>query len=753
MNLFTISYQTDLCSPSAFEIFSQRLTWTLLHFVWQGTTIAVVFAVIHQMLKTKSANSRYLASLAAMTMLVLTPAMTFLQSANAVGNRTNHDDEIVAVKDLPQGNLTPNKVTRELISTELSTADIGNFDQYASDFYFLPEGLKERLKPLSTIVTMIYMSGLIVMSLRLTRGLSATRRLIADSTFVSDPKIYQLMRKICDEWSIRVVPLVAQTANLGSPVVVRIVRPLILLPSSVITGLTTEQIEAVMAHELAHIRRWDMLSCVTQRVVETLLFFHPAVWFVSRRMNLERERACDEMVLSLGWTRVDYCHALLRAAETGAISRQFSASFVGLSASGNDASAFKQRIVGLLADDSPAKTPGFSGVAGVFAVSALLILTSIVFVQSKTPDPQNQGPALTPLLAVPKRTGDESRPQVAEHVATDVSDALSSDPIDEVLIEGNTTIPTSEIMKQITCLAGLPVTQKQIKDDVEALVRTRRFVMVEPTFRRTEEGVDLVFRVLERPIVRRVEYKGLKKIKQKVFDSMTQLAPGSPFDVSSNRESARRIEAHYHDKGFAFATVELEKGNNREDRDVVFRIKEGPKVRVSSIKFDDNKQHYDGVLKTKTRSKTRILSLFGGKYDPASYEADIEGLKQYYHSLGYFDVDITHRLSFSEDKSKVDIHYEVDEGARYQIRNIEIAGQFHLSEKELRQCLNVSSGQFFDIARIRQGTERMEALYEQHGLLLTKVEPIPVRNEEQGVIDLEIRIAEPFDLDPDWQSF
>ena len=234
----------------------------------------------------------------------------------------------------------------------------------------------------------------------------------------------------------------------------------------------------------------------------------------------------------------------------------------------------------------------------------------------------------------------------------------------DVVIEGNSTIPNPEIAKHIKTRPGRPVTQKQIKDDVDALVRTRWFASVEPTLRRTDEGVVLVFRVLERPIVRRVEYKGLKKVKQKVFDSMTQLKPGSPFDVSSNRECARRIEEYYRDNGFAFATVTLEKGDDRDDREVVFLISEGPKVHVSSVQFDGNREFYDGILKTKTRTKTRILWLFGGKYDPSSVKDDIEGVKQYYHSLGYFDVDIKHRLEFSEDKSKLEIHYDVDEGIR-----------------------------------------------------------------------------------------
>ena len=316
------------------------------------------------------------------------------------------------------------------------------------------------------------------------------------------------------------------------------------------------------------------------------------------------------------------------------------------------------------------------------------------------------------------------------------------EPLADVVIEGNSTIPNPEIAKHIKTRPGRPVTQKQIKDDVDALVRTRWFASVEPTLRRTDEGVMLVFRVLERPIVRRVEYKGLKKVKQKVFDAMTQLKPGSPFDVSSNRECTRRMEEYYHEKGFAFATVELEKGNDRDDREVVFLINEGPKVHVSSVKFDGNKEFYDGILKTKTRTKTRILWVFGGKYDPTTIKDDVEGVKQYYHSLGYFDVDIKHRLKFSDDKAKVEIHYDIDEGIRYKIRNIELAGNSIMSEEQIRGMMKVAEGVPYNTRDINRDVDAIKTKYGEQGRLFCQVDAVPRWTEDEGIVDIVYKISE-----------
>jgi beta-lactamase regulating signal transducer with metallopeptidase domain len=80
-----------------------------------------------------------------------------------------------------------------------------------------------------------------------------------------------------------------------------IVKPVILLPTSLATGLVPTQLEALVTHELAHIRRYDSVVNLFQRIVEATLFFHPAVWYVSRRVSVERENACDDSVLSAGW--------------------------------------------------------------------------------------------------------------------------------------------------------------------------------------------------------------------------------------------------------------------------------------------------------------------------------------------------------------------------------------------------------------------------------------------------------------------
>src|SRR5207244_12070360 len=104
--------------------------------------------------------------------------------------------------------------------------------------------------------------------------------------------------------------LVVETDLVDVPTVLGWLRPVILLPMAALANLTPKQIEAILAHELAHIRRHDYAVNMLQAVAETLLFYHPAVWWISSRVRAEREHCCDELAVSVTGDRLSYASAL-----------------------------------------------------------------------------------------------------------------------------------------------------------------------------------------------------------------------------------------------------------------------------------------------------------------------------------------------------------------------------------------------------------------------------------------------------------
>ena len=222
---------------------------------------------------------------------------------------------------------------------------------------------------------------------------------------------------------------------------------------------------------------------------------------------------------------------------------------------------------------------------------------------------------------------------------------------------------------------------------------------------------------------------------------MTQLRPGSPFDVGSNRDCARRIEEYYHKKGFVFATVELEKGDNRSDREVVFQINEGPRVHVSKVTIDGDEKSVDGIPDMRTRTKTCVLALLGDNDNLVTIDGGIEAIKEYYHRLGYFDAEIQRRRSSSDNKSTAQFEYEIDEGVRYKIRTIEVCGLTVVGDAEIREILTSTAGSFYRGAEVNRDVNAIKRMYERLGLPLTRVDAVPRWAEEKGLIDLVFKIA------------
>ncbi|MGE3313768.1 MAG: outer membrane protein assembly factor, partial [Planctomycetaceae bacterium] len=274
------------------------------------------------------------------------------------------------------------------------------------------------------------------------------------------------------------------------------------------------------------------------------------------------------------------------------------------------------------------------------------------------------------------------------------------------------------------------------------LFKPRWFMHVEPVYRRTNEGLVLILRVVERPVVHKVQYVGNEKIKDKDLAARTGLVVGSPFDVSGNREAARRLEAYYHEKGYMDATVTLQKGNNKDDREVIFRIHEGPKVRVVWRSFQGNKDFSSELLKTKLVTKSAFFWYFGGKFDPATIPDDIAALKQYYNQLGYFNVKIDHEVAYSEDRERVYLKYIIDEGVRSKIRDVRVTGNDVITEEAIRRDLKVAGGDFFNARFVNKDVTSIKDKYDELGRLYANVQAVPKFLDDPGTVDLVYVIDE-----------
>lgn len=367
------------------------LTLAMLHFLWLGCAIGLAAALLGRLLRDGSSQTRYLVNLTALlamaACLPVTLAVVRAPKVSGTVTRPAETGETIALAQVPSApnesgvsHENPIAPTEPLLPDTVAPVENQPFAQVGAPPPTVAPSpsLLERAAP---FVAAAYLAGVLVMLGRLMLALRGGRRLRLAALPVADAELLALLARQAKRIGLVVVPVIAWCEKVAVPVVVGVARPMILLPAALASGLEGSQIEALLAHELAHLRRFDLFVNLVQRLIEAVLFFHPAVWYVSRQVSIERENACDDLVLSIGWPRVQYADALVRMAELCAYPP--GPSLAGraelLAASGESPSQFKRRVLRLLGQEPPpALMLSRSGVFALLLVVAISLVGPIV---------------------------------------------------------------------------------------------------------------------------------------------------------------------------------------------------------------------------------------------------------------------------------------------------------------------------------------------------------------------------------------
>ncbi len=170
--------------------------------------------------------------------------------------------------------------------------------------------LKARLAPLLPWLVLAWLLGVSGLTVRVLGGLLYARRLMRLENHPSESHWRERLEYLSERLRLKQTVRLLESQMVRVPTTVGWLRPVILLPASAFTGLTPQQLESVLAHELAHIRRHDYLVNLFQVLAETLLFYHPAAWWVSGQVRIEREHACDDLAVSVCGDPIAYARAL-----------------------------------------------------------------------------------------------------------------------------------------------------------------------------------------------------------------------------------------------------------------------------------------------------------------------------------------------------------------------------------------------------------------------------------------------------------
>jgi beta-lactamase regulating signal transducer with metallopeptidase domain len=366
----------------------QALASALGHFIWQG---AILGLAAHLVVRTGrlGPNARYTVGvLCLLTMAAMPIATTIYIAQSAMGASS-------AVRDATIG------------SGRVTALPVAAPDQVAPGsrpVWNLPAG-----------IVLSWLVGVIVLSMRLLGGWVMTRRLVDGARGPAAPDIRGLARRVAERLALARLVEVFESPTIVVPMMVGWIKPCVILPTAALSGLTPVQVEALLAHELAHVRRHDYLVNLVQSAIETLLFYHPAVWWISRDIRETREHCCDDIAVAV-CDRVVYASAL---ADLAALARRTAGPRLALAATDGALVSRVRRILGG-ADDGRGGKPGWlpavllaltvAGIAPIVLSSAPVAETPRLMAASSSAQRTEPAKPLTTTSA-PAASGTQAEPR------------------------------------------------------------------------------------------------------------------------------------------------------------------------------------------------------------------------------------------------------------------------------------------------------------------------------------------------------
>ena len=355
-----------MTNPEAIRV----LGWCLLHFIWQGAVLALVLCALLSRLRAPQA--RYVLAVCALAAMMFAPFVTFAILA--------HPAE--SVRQFPMGGLGEFRNGLEAVQASAASPEARAASGGISIDWM-------------SYAVLAWFAGVYMFTLRTLGGWMLLMRLRRQHVQPIAGDLLKtcltLQRRLRVSHAVRYV--CSKAAE--SPAVFGWWRPMVVLPLSALAGLSPWQIEAIIAHELAHVKRWDLLVNAFQIATETLLFYHPAVWWVNRVIRNEREHCCDDIAVQMCGNAHDYARALAQLEESR------STSVWAMAANGGVLTSRIGRLLGLNRAARTMSAGGLAVIGGLCVAGVLMAGTTVAQLQSPVAQLQIFVPAPSVMVTAP----------------------------------------------------------------------------------------------------------------------------------------------------------------------------------------------------------------------------------------------------------------------------------------------------------------------------------------------------------------
>jgi outer membrane protein insertion porin family len=333
--------------------------------------------------------------------------------------------------------------------------------------------------------------------------------------------------------------------------------------------------------------------------------------------------------------------------------------------------------------------------------------------------------------------------------AQDIDDQTLADrPVSQVLIRGLNRVTEQEVRNNLRIAAGQPFDAEVVRKDVSTLYRLGHFEEVTAEAELQADGsVHVLYQVSEQAIVRAIQFVGNSLVTDQDLAKAVPLSAGTPRDDFLLEQSVFRIKELYRDRGNFLAEVTVDETRLRDDGILIFRIVEGPRVRIREIEFVGNASFDSDELGAQIATKPWVFLFRKGDLDHDRLIDDVAKLDTFYKDHGYMDVRVDRRVELSNDQSEAKVVFVVSEGRQYRLRNFVVEGAQGqplkvFSRSQLVDLSIIQRGDPYQKNLIDKTIKAIEQAYQVMGYIDIRVDYNYVRVGEEPEVDMLITARE-----------
>ena len=387
------------------------ISLTLLHFLWQGALFAGLLYCIKHLTSNKHSQLRYYFSLFCLLLCAVSPAITY------------------AV--LAQKSPTTDVTNRALIHSDTITTALQT-NTYSSTF---------SINEYTPLIAVLWIIGVVFLSLKLFLQMWQVHKLTTQNIVAPSDKLQTIFNQLKEQLggvhrSKLVISLSTQV-----PMAIGWIKPVVLLPANLASGLTIAQLEMLMAHELAHIKRYDYLVNLLQTFVEVVLFFHPCVRWISKQIRIEREYCCDDIAVHHCGNQLVYARALAEAEQM-----RENIPELAMAATGGELTSRVHRVVGQHSCAPKYGNQWLAAIAAMFVIPSILTASKVI-AMTQTPEVNSINLENDTLMVLDAniKTSSSSTNAIKEQPAP-----TNSAPVDKAVRSAKSEVQTTQVNSEVT---------------------------------------------------------------------------------------------------------------------------------------------------------------------------------------------------------------------------------------------------------------------------------------------------------------